>query len=120
MDRAVLWLSAGTLTLSVNYIIGLHNNIILFPCALVWSWIFLMITVLTHMIAFYISKKYHQKTLKELNKWSKSGFTNTNFEISENTLKYGNWANHVGNIAFSCLVVGLILMTIFAIHNIPS
>ncbi len=116
LDKIVRLISAGTLVLSINYIIGLKDHYLVYPILLIFSWISLLLSIVIQTIGYKISKEYHVRYIEELKKWFESG-SKYPFMHSQVVTKHSRRSDSLTNWSIYLLIMGLSLITIFAILN---
>ncbi len=119
LDKILLLISTGLLVLSINVLIGLKEIHLILSWLLLLSWIFLGLSILAQMFGYESSEKSLNERIKHLDEWANKEFTSFPYDEKyrnkekETIRKIDIW----NKIAFYSLIMGIILLTVFASIN---
>lgn len=117
LDNTIFWISTGTLTLSINFIIGLKNVYFIHPLFLVISWVSFLINIIVHIIGFKFSVSYHEKVTNELSSWAENNYKPLPFKYSKRVSMLKKIIYIFNDVSLLFLILGLTFITLFAITN---
>lgn len=118
MDQIVVLLTTGAIVLSASFALELIKlGGIRYLEVLLTSWLFLLITLLCHFIAYIYSECEGAARLQKLKKWMLNGFSPNVFNTEVEESKKVRLFNKLTRL---CLIVGLTLLAAFAYLNLTK
>ena len=114
LDNVIFVLATGAFVLSINMLIGGKGP---FIClwSLILSWIFLLISIISHVLSYIFAQFRFEDVIERLDKWHDNFFNPPGFIVGN---KFRDLIKGLNLFSAIFLGLGVIFLTIFAINNI--
>lgn len=120
INKIIFSVGTGAFVISISLVAAIQANVV-YPAALIASWIFLAISIVGNVFAHNITIWVADRNVKHINDSRASGFANSWEQAIENDkdiMRWIRWASGANILVATSLGIGILAMVLFAALNI--